>query len=68
MAAMRQYLGQILNEDGIMLKISTMQKLSGLSLLLCLFTVLVGMYGVKGLNNLSSDVEELSAVHMKGLN
>ena len=68
MAAMRQYLGQILNEDGIMLKISTMQKLSGLSLLLCLFTVVVGLYSVRSLNNLSYDVEELSAVHMKGLN
>ena len=51
-----------------MLKISTMQKLSGLSLLLCLFTVLVGMYSVRSLNELSSDVEELSSMHMKGLN
>ena len=51
-----------------MLKISTMQKLSGLSLLLCLFTVVVGLYSVRSLNNLSYDVEELSAVHMKGLN
>ncbi|NCB22061.1 MAG: chemotaxis protein [Deltaproteobacteria bacterium] len=45
-----------------------MQKLSGLSLLLCLFTVMVGLYGVKSLNNLSSSVEALSSVHMKGLN
>ena len=51
-----------------MLKISTMQKLSGLSLLLCLFTVIVGLYGVKSLNNLSSSVVALSSVHMKGLN
>ena len=51
-----------------MLKISTMQKLSGLSLLLCLFTVIVGLYSVRSLNNISSAVEELSAVHMKGLN
>ena len=51
-----------------MLKISTMQKLSGLSLLLCLFTVIVGLYGVRSLNDLSSDVEELSSMHMKGLN
>ena len=68
MAAMRQYLGQILNEDGIMLKISTMQKLSGLSLLLCLFTVIVGLYSVRSLNDLASDIEEISVVHMKGLN
>ena len=45
-----------------------MQKLSGLSLLLCLFTVIVGLYSVRSLNNISSAVEELSAVHMKGLN
>ena len=51
-----------------MLKISTMQKLSGLSLLLCLFTVMVGLYGVTSLNKLSSSIEELSAVHLKGLN
>ena len=50
-----------------MLKISTMQKLSGLSLLLCLFTVIIGSYSVKSLSSLSSSVEELSAVHIKGL-
>lgn len=44
-----------------------MQKLSGLSLLLCLFTVIIGLYSVRSLNNLSSDISELSALHMKGL-
>ena len=57
-----------LNGDEIMLKISTMQKLSGLSLLLCLFMVIIGLYSVRSLNNLSSDISELSALHMKGLN
>ena len=59
---------EILNGDEVMLKISTMQKLSGLSLLLCLFTVIIGLYSVRSLNNLSSDISELSALHMKGLN
>ena len=59
---------EILNGDRIMLKISTMQKLSGLSLLLCLFTVIVGVYGIRSLNDLASDMKELGAVHMKGLN
>ena len=51
-----------------MLKISTMQKLSGLSLLLCLFTVIIGMFGVSRLSRLAVDVEDLNAMHMKGLN
>ena len=51
-----------------MQKISTMQKLTGLSLLLCLFTVLIGTYSVNKLSSLAVDVEELSAMHMKGLN
>ena len=51
-----------------MLKITTMQKLSGLSLLLCLFTVIIGMFGVSRLSRLAVDVEELNAMHMKGLN
>ena len=50
-----------------MQKITTMQKMAGLSLLLCLFTVLIGMFGVSRLNNLATDVEELSSMHMKGL-
>ena len=49
-------------------KITTMQKLSGLSLLLCLFTVIIGMYGVNKLNRLAVDVEELNSMHMRGLN
>ena len=51
-----------------MQKISTMQKLTGLSLLLCLFTVLIGTYSVNKLSSLAVDVQELSALHMKGLN
>ena len=50
-----------------MQKVTTMQKMAGLSLLLCLFTVLIGMFGVSRLNNLATDVEELSSMHMKGL-
>ncbi|MGV7004398.1 hypothetical protein [Desulfovibrio sp. QI0442] len=51
-----------------MQKITTMQKMAGLSLLLCLFTVIIGMFGVSRLSNLAADVEELSSMHMKGLN
>ena len=51
-----------------MQKITTMQKMAGLSLLLCLFTVLIGMFGVSRLSSLATDVEELSSMHMKGLN
>ena len=51
-----------------MQKITTMQKMAGLSLLLCLFTVLIGMFGISRLSNLATDVEELSSMHMKGLN
>ncbi|WP_225529901.1 methyl-accepting chemotaxis protein [Desulfovibrio desulfuricans] len=50
-----------------MQKITTMQKMAGLSLLLCLFTVIIGMFGVSRLSNLATDVEELSSMHMKGL-
>ena len=50
-----------------MQKITTMQKMAGLSLLLCLFTVLIGMFGVSRLNNLATDVEELSSLHLTGL-
>ena len=50
-----------------MLKVSTMQKLSGLSLLLCLFTISVGLYSVRALNDLSSSLEQISSVHMRGL-
>ena len=47
-----------------MQKITTMQKMAGLSLLLCLFTVIIGMFGVSRLSNLAADVEELSSMHM----
>lgn len=50
-----------------MSKISTMQKLFGLSLLLSLFTVGVGAFSVKELSNISDDVDELYSVHMRGL-
>ena len=50
-----------------MRKITTMQKMAGLSLLLCLFTVIIGMFGVSRLSNLATDVEELSSMHIKGL-
>ena len=50
-----------------MLKFSTMQKLSGLSLLLCLFTIITGMYGVGRLSKLAMDVEDLNSMHIRGL-
>lgn len=50
-----------------MSKISTMQKLFGLSLLLSLFTVCVGGFSVNELSNISDDVDELYSVHMRGL-
>ena len=50
-----------------MIKLSTMQKLFGLSLILSLFTVAVGMYSVNSLSNLSNDIDTLYNVHVKGL-
>lgn len=50
-----------------MSKISTMQKLFGLSLLLSLFTVGVGVFSVRELSNISEDVDELYSIHMRGL-
>ncbi len=50
-----------------MSKISTMQKLFGLSLLLSLFTVGVGAFSVRELSNISNDVDELYSIHMRGL-
>ncbi|MDD3683552.1 MAG: methyl-accepting chemotaxis protein [Desulfovibrio desulfuricans] len=44
-----------------------MQKLFGLSLLLSLFTVGVGVFGVRELSNISNDVDALYSVHMRGL-
>ena len=50
-----------------MFKLSTMQKLFGLSLILSLFTVAVGMYSVSNLSKLSDDIETLFKIHVKGL-
>ena len=50
-----------------MFKLSTMQKLFGLSLILSLFTVAVGMYSVNNLSKLSDDIETLFKIHVKGL-
>ena len=50
-----------------MQKITTLQKMAGLSLLLCLFTVVIGMFAVSRLSNLATDVEELNSMHMRGL-
>ncbi|MGV7004250.1 methyl-accepting chemotaxis protein [Desulfovibrio sp. QI0442] len=48
-------------------KISTMQKLFGLCLLLSLFPVAIGGYAVKSLQKLTFDLNTLYNVHMKGL-
>ena len=50
-----------------MIKLSTMQKLFGLSLILSLFTVAVGMYSVSNLGRLSDDIDVLYQTHVKGL-
>ena len=50
-----------------MIKLSTMQKLFGLSLILSLFTIAVGMYSVSNLNRLSDDIDVLYKNHVKGL-
>ena len=50
-----------------MIKLSTMQKLFGLSLILSLFTVAVGMYSVSSLSKLSDDIDVLYTIHVKGL-
>ena len=50
-----------------MIKLSTMQKLFGLSLILSLFTVAVGMYSVSNLSQLSEDIDILYQTHVKGL-
>ena len=48
-------------------KISTMQKLFGLCLLLSLFPLAIGGYGVTSLQKLTFDLNTLYNVHMKGL-
>ena len=50
-----------------MIKLSTMQKLFGLSLILSLFTIAVGVYSVGSLGRLSDDIDTLYKVHVKGL-
>ena len=50
-----------------MIKLSTMQKLFGLSLILSLFTVAIGMYSVSSLNRLSDDIDTLYKIHVRGL-
>ncbi|MTJ94089.1 MAG: chemotaxis protein [Desulfovibrio sp.] len=50
-----------------MIKISTMQKLFGLSLILSLFTIAVGAYSVTSLGKLSDDIDVLYTIHVKGL-
>ena len=46
---------------------TTMQKIFCLCLMLSLFTVGVGLFGVVELSNISDDVDELYNVHMNGL-
>ena len=53
--------------EGKMIKLSTMQKLFGLSLILSVFTIAVGMYAVSNLSRLSDDIDTLYSVHVKGL-
>ena len=50
-----------------MVKITTMQKIFCLCLILSLLTVAVGSFGVAELSEISDDVEELYNVHMNGL-
>ena len=50
-----------------MAKITTVQKILGLSLLLSLFTIMIGTYSVLKLSDLSEDIDELYTSHMKGL-
>ena len=50
-----------------MIKLTTMQKLFGLSLILSFFTVAVGMYAVSNLSRLSDDIDTLYSMHVKGL-
>ena len=51
-----------------MIKLTTMQKLFGLSLILSLFTVAIGTYSVGSLSRLSDGIDNLYNVHVKGLN
>ena len=50
-----------------MVRITTMQKIFGLCLILSLFTMAVGSFGVSELSDISDDVDELYNVHMTGL-
>jgi len=50
-----------------MAKITTMQKLFGLALTLSLLTICVGSYSLLKMQVIASDLNELYAVHLKGL-
>ena len=50
-----------------MVNVTTMQKIFGLCLILSLFTLGVGSFGVMELGEISDDVDELYNVHMNGL-
>ena len=50
-----------------MVNVTTMQKIFGLCLILSLFTVGVGSFGVMELGEISDDVDELYNIHMNGL-
>ena len=58
----------VYDAEGKMIKLSTMQKLFGLSLILSIFTVVIGIYSVSNLSNLSSGIDNLYNIHVKGLN
>ena len=51
----------------VMSKISTMQKLFGLCVLLSLFPLAIGGYAVTSLQKLTVDLNTLYNAHMKGL-
>ena len=50
-----------------MAKITTMQKLFGLALMLSFLTICVGSYSLMKMQILASDLQELYAVHLRGL-
>ena len=50
-----------------MIKISTMQKLFGLSMILSFFTIAVGIYSLSNLSKLSDGIDVLYNTHVKGL-
>ena len=52
---------------GLMGRMSTMQKLFGLCILLSLFPLAIGGYAVTSLQKLTHDLNDLYNAHMKGL-